>query len=222
MGIIYKITCPNGKSYIGQTVQTFKKRMLNHKSGPGFCKALKEKIDEIGFDKIKREIIWEGDENLLPEMEIKYIQEYNTIYPYGYNMLLGGAPAKKRNEDTIELMINNQRELAKEKNDGFLGFLVENKYSWTFRGRVRNQGMCWNFKTKEEALEFQKKFTENPDEVSKTYAPKRTANGTGGVYFRKDKNKWVAQIGKKYIGSSPFKEEAERILENYKRSQISN
>ena len=222
MGIIYKITCPNGKSYIGQTVQAFKKRMHNHQSGPGFCKALKEKIDEIGFDKFEKEIIWDGDDKLLSEMEKKYIHEYNTIYPNGYNMLLGGTPAKKRNEDTIELMINNQRELAKEKNNGFLGFLTENKYSWTFRGRVRNKESIWNFKTKEEALEFQKKFTENPDEVSKTYVPKRTANGTGGVYFRKDRNKWAAQIGKKYIGSSIFKEEAERMLENYKRSQISN
>ena len=31
MGVIYKITAPNGKCYVGQTRNTFKERMRQHK-----------------------------------------------------------------------------------------------------------------------------------------------------------------------------------------------
>ena len=53
MGIIYILTSPEYKSYIGQTIQTFNKRLNDHKNGKPYCRKLKEAIDIFGLDKFK-------------------------------------------------------------------------------------------------------------------------------------------------------------------------
>jgi predicted GIY-YIG superfamily endonuclease len=47
-GIIYKITSPSGKAYVGQTVRSFEKRMQEHKSKYSECTLL-----EKGYTKIR-------------------------------------------------------------------------------------------------------------------------------------------------------------------------
>lgn len=69
MGIIYKLTSPEGKSYIGQTIQTFNKRMSGHVHGKSYCRALKDAIEKYGFDTFQKQIIWEGDNDLISEKE---------------------------------------------------------------------------------------------------------------------------------------------------------
>jgi len=53
-GIIYKITSPNGKSYIGQTIQTFNQRMKGHRKANSNCILLKKAIIKYGWDYGKR------------------------------------------------------------------------------------------------------------------------------------------------------------------------
>ena len=50
MGIIYILTSPDNKSYIGQTIQELKTRMNGHKYGKSYCRALKDAISKFGFD----------------------------------------------------------------------------------------------------------------------------------------------------------------------------
>jgi hypothetical protein len=57
-GIIYKITSPSGKAYVGQTVRSFEKRMQEHKSKFSGCTYLKRAIQKYG-DEMKYEIIEE-------------------------------------------------------------------------------------------------------------------------------------------------------------------
>jgi hypothetical protein len=45
-GIIYKITSPSGKVYVGQTVRSFEKRMQEHKDSKSKCSAVKNAIDK--------------------------------------------------------------------------------------------------------------------------------------------------------------------------------
>ena len=213
MGIIYILTSPDNKSYIGQTIQELKTRMNGHKYGKSYCRALKDAISKFGFDSFKKEIIWEGDNSSLCDMEKYYICTYNTLHPNGYNLSSGGGRGEHRSKDTVKLMINNQRELAKLKNDGLLGYIVENKSkkgghttSWSFGTYKLKWG---GFKTREDALDFQKKYTENPDFIMKTYVQKRTKNGNGCVYYRQDRKKWCLSKNNKYIGSYETKEEAE-------------
>lgn len=100
-GIIYKATNKiNGKSYIGQTVQTLTQRRIGHLSDAKtrtyrkyhFVNALR-KYDGYVFD---WEVVCEcKDLKELNEKEIYYINFYDT-YNNGYNCTLGGEGAKGR------------------------------------------------------------------------------------------------------------------------------
>jgi len=74
-----------------------------------------------------------------------------------------------------------------------------------------------NFKTLEEAQKAQKEYTDDPDNFTLP-EPSRVGNGKAtGLYFQKNRNKWLAQPpGNVYLGSYETKEEAERVLEEYK------
>ena len=212
-GIVYKLTCPEGKSYVGRTIQSFKKRMDAHVYGKGYCRALKEAINKHGFNRFEKEIIWEGEKDVVAEKEAYFIQHFNTMYPNGYNLSTGGGRGEHRSADTIQHMIKNQRELAKQRNNGLLGYIIENKSSWTV-----NSHRCWigNFKTKEEALSCQLDYTQDPDKYHNMYSKQRATNGDGGVYYRKDRNKWTVMPcinGKNvYMGSYETREEACEVL----------
>ena len=212
-GIIYKLTCPEGKLYIGRTIQSFQKRMNGHIYGKSYCRVLKEAINKYGFENFKKEIIWEGEKEIISEKEKHFIKHFNTMYPNGYNLSTGGGRGEHRSINTIELMTKNQRELAKQKNNGLLGYIIENKSSWTV-----NSNKCWigNFKTKEEALSCQLDYTQDPDKYHNMYSKQRAANGDGGIYYRKDRNKWIVRTyinGKMtHLGSYKTREEAGEAL----------
>ena len=93
--VIYKITSPSNKSYIGQTVR-LKQRLSCYEHLR--CKnqsAIYNAILKYGWENMKVEILWEKEskERLveeLNELEIKYIAEFNTKVPNGYNLTAGG------------------------------------------------------------------------------------------------------------------------------------
>lgn len=113
---IYKITNSiTGKLYIGQTVS----HMLNHGKYRRYgsakrldshfseaiknnkdkeCRYLNNSIRKYGIDKFKVELI-----NICPMekgdvVEAKYITEYNSIFPFGYNLKIGGTVFKHCDE----------------------------------------------------------------------------------------------------------------------------
>lgn len=94
IGYIYKITNTiNGKSYIGQTTTNINTRWTQHKyisrktsETTGLYGAIKKYGEEV----FNIELIISCDESLLNEMEIYYIDKYNT-YNNGYNRTLGGS-----------------------------------------------------------------------------------------------------------------------------------
>ena len=88
MGIIYCITFPSSKQYIGQTRQKFEIRLVQHKSSKDntlIAKAFNKYKDDF-----KTEILLEINDSLLDEYEIKLIDVYNTLTPNGYNSRSGG------------------------------------------------------------------------------------------------------------------------------------
>lgn len=95
MGIIYILTFPSGKSYIGQTKFTFEKRFKEHiydtfDEKKNHCRLLNKAIKKYGIENIKKEILCELSNELLNEQEEKFITQYNTIKPNGYNLKSGG------------------------------------------------------------------------------------------------------------------------------------
>ena len=223
-GIIYKITCkPTGMSYVGQTVQGLNKRMKQHREQRSYCRCLSEAIKEHGWSNFEVETLWEGNSKLLNDMEVKFIEEYNTMAPNGYNLREGGGKSEKVSEDSRQLMIEKQREISLRRG-GLLGTIKEIKSkvdgrttSWSVIGYRDGKGYkLANCKTKEEALEVQREFTNNPD----TYEipdSTRVANGkASGVYYQKDRNKWLANLNKTFLGRYDSKEEAHDAVKRYK------
>lgn len=94
MGVIYKITNPSNKVYIGKTYD-LRKRINSHK-----CSAKKGKnlilhnsIRKYGWENHKLEIIETIDDSLLDEREIFWVDELKTYCqenPMGMNMTKGG------------------------------------------------------------------------------------------------------------------------------------
>jgi len=96
VGVIYKITAPNGKGYVGQTIN-FKRRMNGHKHRPpgkGGCSALSKAILKYGWSSMKVEILMDSVPVYdLDEMERLMIEEHKTYHadsPGGYNLTRGG------------------------------------------------------------------------------------------------------------------------------------
>lgn len=95
MGIIYLLTSPDGKRYVGQTTLTLKKRLIRHKScaktNPNYgCVYLNHAINKHGFDKFKIEILLECPDDMLDLYERKHIELLDSVVPNGYNIMIGG------------------------------------------------------------------------------------------------------------------------------------
>lgn len=100
MNYIYLVTNKeNGKQYIGQTTYDVKTRWRNHVyhskhslDNNYFHRAIR-KYGEKSFEiSIIEEI---EDYNLLDEKEVFYISFYNTLFPNGYNLALGGNGVRR-------------------------------------------------------------------------------------------------------------------------------
>jgi len=218
--IFCKIT---NKSYIGKTIQCIKKRIKQHQQSNSYCRSLCNAIKDHGWDNFKVSIIWEGSNKLLGEMEKKYISEYSTLEPHGYNLREGGGKSEKVSDESKSLMIEKQREISKRRN-GLIGVLIPNRQSWSVSvPRNGNRYRLGPFKTKEEAVEIQEKYTYDPDgfEIPKST---RVGNGKGtGIYYRKDRDKWQVipnMNGKNiYLGLYTTEGEALEVLNKFKEKK---
>lgn len=114
-GIIYKITnIINGKVYIGQTIQSFNRRIKSHRSHLKCHKhhneLLQRAYDKYGWDAFEFEIIERCDFDNLDERERFWIDKYNaTNHELGYNFESGGNALKKHNATTIKKFILSSR-----------------------------------------------------------------------------------------------------------------
>jgi hypothetical protein len=96
--IIYKITAPNGKQYIGQSIYTLEEKTSWYKKSVKIDKtnrAIFNSIRKYGIENMKFEVVeesntWTKDE--LNNREIYYIDAFGTYYTLGngYNMTYGG------------------------------------------------------------------------------------------------------------------------------------
>ena len=99
MGIIYKITSPSNRIYIGQTINSVEKRWTEHiedahRSYKNHCKVLNKAIRKYGHKNFIIEIVEECRDEDLDIKEIEYIEKYNSQIPNGMNIKLGGSNGK--------------------------------------------------------------------------------------------------------------------------------
>ena len=217
VGLIYKITSPSGKSYIGQTTGKLNRRISRHATESG-CVAMKRAMDKYGRENMKYDVI---EENIpleqLDDYEMYWIDELNTLSPNGYNLKTGGG-RPVYSEETKERMreVNYTRKLER---DGYLGNVhLVNKNR--FMPRIKNKNgeehlSHHSFETHEEAVNILIQYTEDPDNFIKPGTPIRKQR-SGTVYFHKTKNWWIARAANDtQIGLFDTKEDAEQALYKY-------
>lgn len=129
IGIIYKYTAPNGKIYIGQTLNEERRRkeFFTQKKYSGF--KFNNAIKKYKPENFEYEVLYKKEYNNqeeafidLNEQEIKYIKQYNSI-ENGYNISTGGMSINHvmNNEETKQRMINSLKEHYKTHGAAFQG-----------------------------------------------------------------------------------------------------
>ena len=87
IGYVYCLTFPNGKKYVGQSIRQWKKRWSLHKYKKSCCKALSSALSKYKVQEIEFELItYAKDKEQLNELQSKYIKEFNSLAPFGYNL----------------------------------------------------------------------------------------------------------------------------------------
>ena len=114
-GVIYKWTNKlSGKSYIGQTIDE-KQRYYRHLTlGAKFGSLIDKVIEKEGKENFVYEVLeritGEREEVIekLNILEKKYIEDFDTIVPNGYNLKTGGLQGSKYSEETRKKLIAYQ------------------------------------------------------------------------------------------------------------------
>ena len=211
-GIIYKITSPSGKVYVGQTVRSFEKRMQEHRQESSGCTLIKRAIDKYG-DEMNYEIIEDNvPQEQLDEREIYWISHFNSLAPNGYNCNTGGR-FYKVTQEMCDNMKDAKRKSKIEK-DGYIGYAC--RWGNTFYPAVRignnNVGISnGGFRTEEEAIEVLKEYTKDPENFKKVDGPLKKPTGC----ITLENNRWRLSCKCKKLGSYITKEEAQEALERY-------
>ena len=211
-GIIYKVTSPSGKIYVGQTVQPFKERIKCHKKVSSNCTLLKRAISKYG-DEMVYEIIEEVPIESLDERETYWIKELNSLAPNGYNCSTGGND-KKQLSQVLKDKIKDGVNIQKIEKNGYLGDVVKSNNGFTPRVRQNNKQILLSngaFKTNEEAIEVLKEYTRYPENFIKTDGSNKKREKRKGCIF-KSGNRWKVMYKHKYLGTFGTREHAEEHL----------
>ena len=170
---IYKITSPTGRVYIGQSID-IKRRLRDYKY-PEQVKGQRKlyySLKKYGYKKHKFEIVMQCDIEKLNEMEIFYVDAYNTFNTkHGLNCNYGGGSQAIHSEETKRRRAesNKGRKVSEE---------AKKRISEAKMGRPQNP----NQKLKMSKIMVGRKFDFN------------TSSQYVGVSFNKRARKWGASI----------------------------
>jgi group I intron endonuclease len=127
-GTIYCITnIINGKRYIGATSHGYEKRWKQHLSDArndrkNGCSILKNGLQEFGEDNFKIEALLLCNLENLDMYENQFIQNFNTLFPFGYNMKTAGSlGCKLLNEVKIKIGNAHRGKVVSEKTKELTG-----------------------------------------------------------------------------------------------------
>ena len=126
MGYVYKITnTVNQKSYIGISIyEPETGRIQKHLSGYGnrvISRAVKKYSREVFVYKILEDNVFP---ELLPDLEVEYIKQYQTVVPLGYNLTHGGEGSGIPSEESRRKMSESRK--GKKRPD------LQGKKTWMF------------------------------------------------------------------------------------------
>jgi|SaaInlV_125m_DNA_1040241.scaffolds.fasta_scaffold39294_1 group I intron endonuclease len=187
-GVIYKLTSPSGKAYIGQTRQQVSKRMRAHCT-TSRCHAVSAAIKKYGWERMQLEILVSGvsAERLNAEEE-QCIRLHGTASPNGYNLLAPSRqPYKASNHKNLKAAVqaynaaNPESQRAKQN---VASTVSKRRAGW----RMKREQRCAGMTEKERWAEYVK--CRASAKLAAKNAAKRCA-GTG----RNPMAEWEAEYG---------------------------
>jgi group I intron endonuclease len=157
-GVIYKLTSPSGKSYVGHSVN-HKSRLSVYKHLPKNLKEhqihLYNAIKKHGFKNFKFEILCEVlNAKDFNDIEVFWINEYNlTNRKFGYNKTTGGDSGKKLTEE-VKLKISKAHKGKKHTKEHCENMSKSRKgvplnISQENREKQSKRMILWNIENKE-------------------------------------------------------------------------
>ena len=216
-GIIYKISSPSGKVYVGQTVRSFEKRMREHRQETSCCTSIKRAIHKYG-DEMKYEIIEDNiPHEQLDEREIYWIKELNSLAPSGYNLTTGGQFNQVTQEAKDRVQMGKIK--SKVERDGYMGDIRKTSDNNMFYPRIRRRDKhislsTGGFRTEEEAIEVLREYTRDPENF--TIVDNRHISNVGSVYPTRNRLAWILEYKRgNYLGTYKTQEDAWKALEKY-------
>jgi hypothetical protein len=144
MDVIYKITSPIEKVYIGRT-NDFNGRMYQHKHC-ALTKKLKNSlykaIRKYGWDNMIKEIICEVEPSQAQKIEEEFIKMYNSVKK-GYNDTYLGAGGDvwegRRDSDEYMVWIEKMKIVNGGKNNGMFGKTHKNSSTDTMKEKAKGR-----------------------------------------------------------------------------------
>lgn len=105
-GIVYCLTSPSGKSYVGQTTNNLERRFSKHCTRQvGRRGAINRAIQKYGALAFSKSILFHNVPDLfLDTFERIAIATIGTLAPRGYNLTSGGEAGKRMSEQTRKLL----------------------------------------------------------------------------------------------------------------------
>ncbi len=105
-GIVYLLTSPSGKHYVGQTRMKFSRRMITHANAAsnGCNTLLGRAIRKYGLGSFEKEILLEAPIKSLNKLERHYVAKFSTMSPNGYNLSSGGGVGRTCSDITRKKM----------------------------------------------------------------------------------------------------------------------
>lgn len=145
--IIYKVTNKiNGKVYIGQTTQKLEKRWKDHckKSNKSAISLAVSKYGEENF-KIKQILVCESVEQM-NKREVMCIKMFNSLFPNGYNIEIGGKNRKLSESTRKKLSDINKNTIPPNRKGCFLSRQHKMQISAKMKGRKKSKEQIQKFK----------------------------------------------------------------------------
>lgn len=126
MGILYSLTFPNGKKYIGITSKSLRRRLVTHASharcGRDYC--LQRAIRKYGIERVVAEtLVVASDWDYLCDLEKRAVNSFATLSPGGYNISAGGEGVTGIKKSPEQRAAMSERGKGKNKGNKFsLGY----------------------------------------------------------------------------------------------------
>lgn len=225
---IYKITAPNGKSYIGQNlpgvhaklkakpgrvkfslkVYGLKDIMKQHCSKNSHCTLLRRSIKKYGWENMKVEVLLQCAQEQLNHYEQQMIKAWDTLAPNGLNCTTGGEAGKRLSMETRQKISEHHKQAL------FEGHMVMPSWSGRRHTEESKQKISTKLKGRSKSLSEEQKM-------------KKKQQAQGCVSLRKDSGKFKAMIPKSWnngkkgsLGSFDTEEEAWAAIAEYKAEHV--